>query len=214
MNFKPINLLPARERVAAELRKAILSNKYNEGDIISLDEISKLLGISITPVREAFQLLHNDGLIKLRPNKGAVIQGINEKYINDHFELRLILESEMIKKICLNVDTDISEICEIYEKSAEEVEKGNILNYSNLNQAFHMTIWKTADNERIYNILSSLWNGLSMGADTTELEYARNSIKEHKAIVDALRSRDANLAYDLMREHILRSKHDMLTNFL
>ncbi|PNH95590.1 GntR family transcriptional regulator [Vibrio diazotrophicus] len=211
MNLKPIQLLPTRERVAAELRKAILSKKYVEGDTISLDEISKQLGISVTPVREAFQLLDSDGLIKLRPNKGAVVLGINEKYINDHFELRLILESEMIKKICIN-GNDISEICEIYQESKNEVENGNISNYSNLNQAFHMAIWKAADNSRIFSILSSLWNGLSMGADTTELEYAKNSIKEHEEIINALIERNSELAHKLMREHILRSKQDMLTN--
>lgn len=214
MNFKPINLLPTRERVAAELRKAILSNKYHEGDVLTLEEISKQLNVSVTPVREAFQILNGNGLIKLRPNRGAIVLGVNEKYINEHFELRLILESEMLKKICLDEHIDISEICHIYEESVNQVEKGITANYSNLNQAFHMAIWKAANNERIYTILCSLWNGLSMGSNTTELEYATTSIKEHKKIVDALTMRDAEQAYSLMREHIERSKKDMLTNFL
>lgn len=212
MNFKPINLLPARERVAAEIRKAILSNKYVKDDILTLDDISKQLCVSVTPVREAFQLLNNDGLIKLRPNKGAVVLGINEKYIDDHFELRLILESEMLKKICSDKTIDISEIIDVYKEAELQVSKGIISDYSNLNQAFHMAIWKAANNDRIFNILSSLWNGLSMGTNTTELEYAQNSIKEHKAIVEALIKRDQNKAYELMSHHIARSKQDMLTH--
>ncbi|SHO55550.1 GntR family transcriptional regulator [Vibrio quintilis] len=212
MNFKPINLLPARERVAAELRKAILSSQYQEGDVLTLDQVSKLLGVSVTPVREAFQLLHNDGLIKLRPNKGAIVLGVNEQYIKEHFELRLILESEMIKKLCGNPDADISEICNIYEKSKEEVEQNIFDNYSNLNQAFHMAIWQAADNSRIFSILSSLWNGLSMGNNTTEKDYAMKSLNEHKDIINALKARDSEQAYQLMREHIIRSEEDMLTN--
>ncbi|CAM3843863.1 putative HTH-type transcriptional regulator YdfH [Vibrio aerogenes CECT 7868] len=212
MNFKPINLLPARERVAAELRKAILSSQYQEGDILTLDQVSKLLGVSVTPVREAFQLLNSDGLIKLRPNKGAIVLGVNEQYIKEHFELRLILESEMIKKLCDNQDADISEICNIYEKSKEEVEQGIFDNYSNLNQAFHMAIWQAADNSRIFSILSSLWNGLSMENNTTEKDYAMKSLNEHKDIINALKARDSQHAYQLMREHILRSEKDMLTH--
>jgi DNA-binding GntR family transcriptional regulator len=212
MNFKPIHLLPARERVAAELRKAILSSQYKEGDILSLDQVSKLLGVSITPVREAFQLLNNDGLIKLRPNKGAMVLGVNEQYIREHFELRIVLESEMIKKLCENQAADISEICEIYEQAKKEVAQGIFDNYSNLNQAFHMAIWKAAGNSRIFSLLSSLWNGLSMESNTTEKDYAIKSCNEHKQIVAALKARDTQRAYQLMKAHITRSQEDMLTH--
>ncbi len=212
MNFRPIKLLPARERVAAELRKAILSSKYKEGDIITLDEISKILGVSVTPVREAFQLLDSDGLIKLRPNKGAIVLGVNEKFVREHFELRLILESEMVRKLCQNDESDISEILDIFDTAESEVGRGIIDNYSNLNQAFHMAIWKAADNDRIFNILSSLWNGLSMGMNTTEKDYAINSLAEHKKLVDAIMKREGERAYNIMREHIQRSLNDMLTH--
>ncbi|CAG9000348.1 MAG: hypothetical protein CENE_02343 [Candidatus Celerinatantimonas neptuna] len=214
MNFKPISLLPARERVAAELRKAILSSQYKEGDILTLDGLSKLLGVSITPVREAFQLLSAEGLIKLRPNKGAMVLGVNEKFIRDHFELRVILESEMVKKVCENLKLDISGICAVHESAKQEIENGYFENYSNYNQAFHMAIWKAADNARILAILGGLWNGLSMEQHTTEKDYAIKSFHEHHEMVIAIKARDAHLAYNLMRSHIIRSQHDMLTHVL
>lgn len=188
MNFKPINLLPARERVAAELRKAILSFQLKEGEIITLEGIANLLGVSVTPVREAFQLLDNEGLIKLRPNKGALVKGIDAQFISEHFELRCILESEMTKKICQNPDSDISEICEIYDKAADEVARDMFDNYSNLNQSFHMAIWKAAGNKRIESLLRTLWNGLSMEIGATEKDYAKKSLQEHKQIVNALKT--------------------------
>lgn len=212
MNIKPIKLLPAREQVAAELRKAILSNKYKQGDTIALDEVSKSLGVSVTPVREALQLLSADGLIALRPNKGAMVLGITEQYIKEHFELRLILEGEMIRKVCDSQSVDISEIISAFSAAEVDLEENDARNYSHLNQAFHMAIWNAAGNQRIATLLSTLWNGLSIGLNTTEKEYAIKSIIEHRELLSAIKNKDADRACNLMKEHIERSMRDMLTN--
>ena len=55
--LKPIKIPSAKEKVASELRKAILSRKMKEGEILSLDSVATQLNVSITPVREAFQIL-------------------------------------------------------------------------------------------------------------------------------------------------------------
>lgn len=212
MNLKPIKLLPIRERVASALRKAILSQQFSEGEELTLDGVSRLLGVSVTPVREAFQLLDQDGLLKLRPNKVAVVLGINEKFIREHFELRMILESEMVRKICRNPEIDISQICKIVDDANNELQNNKYDMYTDYNQAFHMAIWDAAGNERIKNILSSLWNGLSMGRDTTEKQYALNSHKEHILLLDAIIERNAVNAGELMCDHIQRSMSDMLTH--
>lgn len=70
--LKPIVMPSAKQKVASELRKAILSRKLKEGEVLSLESIATQLNVSITPVREAFQILDRDGLIKLRQNKGAM----------------------------------------------------------------------------------------------------------------------------------------------
>ena len=79
-----ISVLPAREQVAAILRQAILLRKFKEGQDLTLKDAAELVGSSITPVREAFQILENEGLIELRPNKGAVVLGVSKKRIHDH----------------------------------------------------------------------------------------------------------------------------------
>ena len=62
LGLKPIKMLPARERVAAALRKAIISRQITEGEVLTLESTAQELGVSITPVREAFQILERDGL--------------------------------------------------------------------------------------------------------------------------------------------------------
>ena len=55
LGLKPIKMLPARERVAAALRKAIISRQITEGEVLTLESTAQELGVSITPVREAFR---------------------------------------------------------------------------------------------------------------------------------------------------------------
>ena len=91
LGLKPIQLLPARERVAAALRKAIISKQISEGEVLTLENTAQELGVSITPVREAFQILARDGLIELKQSKGAVVLGINETTIREQYQVRSAL---------------------------------------------------------------------------------------------------------------------------
>ena len=92
--LKPIKIPSAKEKVASELRKAILSRKMKEGEILSLDSVATQLNVSITPVREAFQILARDGLIKLRQNKGAIVLISVNKWIS-----RRLSQSQLFKEI-------------------------------------------------------------------------------------------------------------------
>ena len=120
--LKPIKIPSAKEKVASELRKAILSRKMKEGEILSLDSVATQLNVSITPVREAFQILARDGLIKLRQNKGAIVLGITDTYIREHYQLRAILESACAG-LAAEEGVDISGIRDSYEESKAALEE-------------------------------------------------------------------------------------------
>lgn len=78
LGLKPIKTLPIREKIAANLREAILS-KNSGREILTLESTAQELGVSITPTREAFQILARNGLLELERNKRAVVLGVNEK---------------------------------------------------------------------------------------------------------------------------------------
>ena len=124
------------------------------------------LGVSITPVREAFQILERDGLIDLQQNKGATVLGINETTLREHFQIRAALESEACVLCCKN-RIDMSRIEQVLTVSKEMIEKQDYENYSKLNQSLHMEIWIAAGNEKLKKMLSELWSGLSMGVKMT-----------------------------------------------
>ena len=210
--LKPIKIPSAKGRVASELRKAILSRKMEEGENLSLESVAGQLNVSATPVREAFQILARDGLIKLRPNKGAIVLGITETYIKEHYQLRAILESACAE-IAAGEGVDISGIEESYETAKEALGKGDYESYANFNRDFHSEIWTAAGNHKMENMIAELWNGLSMGNMVTEEEYAKVSIQEHGKIVDAIRERNTVNAKKEMYDHIMRSRDDMLTYY-
>ena len=96
LGLKPIKTLPIREKIAATLREAILSRKIPAGEVLTLESTAQELGVSITPVREAFQILARDGLLELKQNKRAVVVGVTEKTIQEHFQIRAALELSLI----------------------------------------------------------------------------------------------------------------------
>ncbi|HJA43898.1 MAG TPA: GntR family transcriptional regulator [Candidatus Dorea stercoravium] len=211
-NMKKIQLLPARKQVASALREAILKREMKEGEELTLEGTAQALGVSSTPVREAFQILASDGLIRLRPNKGAIVLGVNEKTIRDHYETRALLESEAAARAS-RPGTDISDIVYAYETTEKALDENDFGTYSDGNQAFHMAIWTAADNEKMKSFLSSLWNGLSMGHKVTEEDYAKISMYEHRRILEAIKANDEQKARSRMYDHIIRSMENILTRF-
>ena len=208
----PIKIPSAKEKVASELRKAILSRKMKEGETLALESVASQLNVSITPVREAFQILAHDGLIKLRPNKGAIVLGITDTYIKEHYQLRAILESACAE-LAAAEGVDISGIQNIYAEAKEALRNEDYALYAGLNRGFHSEIWEAAGNTKMANMIAELWNGLSMGNMVTEEEYAKISIEEHGRIMAAIEQGDGAGARQEMYAHIMRSRDDMLTHY-
>ena len=168
--------------------------------------------MSITPTREAFQILERDGLIDLKQNKGATVLGINETTLREHFQIRAALESEACALCCRN-HIDMSRIEQVLTVSKEMIKKEDYENYSKLNQSLHMEIWTAAGNEKLKKMLSELWSGLSLGVKMTEAEYAKKSIKEHEDIIESMKKYDTMEAWRRMHQHIERSLEDVLSEF-
>ncbi|MBQ7155187.1 MAG: GntR family transcriptional regulator [Synergistaceae bacterium] len=212
LNLKPVKLMPVREQAASSLREAIINRSLHEGEVLPLEATARALGVSATPVREAFQILARDGLIELSQNRGAVVVGFNEKTIRDHYELRAELEAWACKLVCEN-EASLEGI-EHCITQAREVLKSNPERYPDYNQSFHYNIWLATDNTRLLNTISELWNGLSLGANTTRAEYFTKSHAEHEAIFSKLQRRNASGAYRAMHRHIIRSMNDILTRYV
>lgn len=207
----PLQQLPTRDRAAAALREAILSHQFQEGQELTLKDTAALLGVSATPIREAFQILEREGLIALRPNRGAVVLGMNEKRLRDHYETRAVLERAAAEAACRR-SAPLDGVRSAYAQAEAALARNDSHLYSEQNEAFHVAIWTAGGNDKIRELLSGLWNGLSMGHKVTQEHYAQISMAEHAGILQALEARDAPRAGQLMEAHILRSLQNVLTH--
>ena len=210
--MKPVKMLPVREQAAASLREAIITQEFKQGEVLTLESTARALGVSVTPVREAFQILARDGLIELSQNRAAVVLGMSAKNIREHYEIRAALEAEACRLAC-EKNSDLSVIEHCLKSSEKFLTEDKALQYSDLNQSFHYNIWLAAGNSRLVNILSELWNGLSVGLRTTRGQYTKKSHAEHLEIFSKLSAHDSEAAAMAMRLHILRSMEDMLTRY-
>ena len=210
--METLEIMPVRVKVTAILKKAILSGEYKKGEELSLTDISSKLGVSRPPVREAFQALEAEGLIKLRMNKGAIVQGVDEKFIQDHYEMRCLLEGEAASRAAArNMDVD-----SLLREALEARSKESFTNkdyYEDLNQRIHMAIWKAADNQKLYSYLMNLWNGPSIGKTTIANDHYKISTDEHIATLEAIKEHDSGKARKIMENHITRSMENILAGF-
>lgn len=211
--MESMEIMPTRVRVASILKKALFSGEYKSGDELSLTEIAGKLGISRTPVREAFQQLESEGLIELRMNKGAIVKPIDEKYIRDHYEMRILLESEAAFRAAKNGMPDVDSLLLRLNSIRPAIASISNQDYESLNLDVHSSIWKAADNDRLYKFLSMLWNGPSIGYLNPKLDHYTKSTDEHIAILEAIKAQDAEKAKKMMEIHIERSMDNILDSF-
>ena len=212
-HMESMELLPARVRITAILKKALFSGEYKSGDELSLTDIAAKLGVSRTPVREAFQALEAEGLIELRMNKGAIVKPIDEKYITDHYEMRTLLESEAAARAAKNGMPDTDKLIEKLMDIQKRMETLSTSEYEDLNFEVHSAIWTAADNMRLYKMLSNLWNGPSIGFTAPKLDHYIKSTQEHINILKYIKKQDVEQARKAMKEHTERSMDNILKNF-
>lgn len=207
--MESLEMMPARIKITSILKKALMSGEYKSGDELSLTAVAEKLGVSRTPVREAFQTLAAEGLIELRMNKGAIVRPIDEKFVRDHFEMRALLESEAAARAAARGMDASALLARLYHFS-DNLDKIDPREYTELNSAIHTTIWKAADNQKLTNFLESLWNGPSTGNAVSQSEHFRLSTQEHIQLLQAIKKQDAETARTIMRRHIERSAENIL----
>jgi len=210
--MEPLEMMPTRARITSVLKKALLSGEYKSGQELSLTGIAAELGVSRTPVREAFQTLAAEGLIELRMNKGAIVKPIDRKFITDHYEMRILLEGEAVYRATKR-NLDVTDLLVRLYHISNNAATASYKDYVDLNQDIHMTFWKAADNQKLYDFLLGLWNGPSTGMANSEADHHLRSTQEHIEMLKYVRDKNADKARSVMILHVTRSMENILNSF-
>ncbi|HTH99531.1 MAG TPA: GntR family transcriptional regulator [Acidisoma sp.] len=144
----------ARQYVLGTLRAEILKGKHPAGARLRQEEVASRLGVSTTPVREAFRDLLAEGLIGLDTHRGVLVRGLTLADVRELYELRIVLEPMLaVRALHLTSAAQLDEAEAVHLRLCEEKDPER---WANLNVAFHQTLNVAAPDGRLTRIVASL----------------------------------------------------------
>ena len=208
MEHKTVSLA---DQIFIELENNILTGVYSRGDIFTEMNLSEMLGVSRTPVREAIRRLEQERLVDIT-TKGVVIMGISPKDISDMYEIRLRTEG-LASRWAANVMSEDAkkELREIVELQEFYTAKKDADNIKNMDSKFHEIVYNNCGSIVLSDMLHQLHRKVMKyrKASVSNSERAFQSTKEHREILDAILAGDADKAERLTVEHIKNAKDNI-----
>lgn len=186
------------------LKECILSGDLLPGEKIDQILLSKKLGISGSPLREAIKQLVGEGLIRYNFHIGAEVNIFSKKELEDIFEVRLVLGIYAIKHSLPKLnETDISTLQEIQQQMSVALKNCNYNSYGTLNRNFHDTIYSHCANNYLMGLLQRATNLTQIAKKIFKgsPNRMRTSNIEHFEILEAIKNKDLKKTTALLLEH-------------
>lgn len=195
--------LPRGEHAYRHVRSAIQSGQLKPGERLREVELAESIGLSRTPIREALARLESEGLVIHDATRGIVVAELDYSMVTELYYMREVLEgtaARLTARHASEVEISILEdLCRQYEESLDDEAQLAVSN-----RQFHDTLYRCSHNRYLVNMLTVLHDALSLLGTTTlgSPERAAETLKEHEAVVAAIRERDADGAELALRNHI------------
>ncbi len=206
-----------RGRVFHQLRDDILSGKYKEREELREVAIGEELGVSRTPVREAFRQLELEGLIEIIPNKGAYVTGITVKDVQDIYAIRSLLEGLAARWACEHITHEqMEEMEEIIYLSKFHAAKGNNEQLAELDNQFHDVLYRACNSKMLEHQLRDFHQYVIRIRRMTLSNKRRGeaSNMEHEQLLEAIKANDPDLAQKVACQHMINAYENMKKNGL
>jgi GntR family transcriptional regulator, rspAB operon transcriptional repressor len=220
MPLAPLRKKRATDEVYEALRAAILTRLFLPGQRLLSEDLSRQLGVSLTPIRHALSQLAVEGLIEVHPRSGTYVASISVEEVEETFEIRAALEALAATRAAKRVtDADLLRFDALLNSLAQPVrteEERRLHESANLD--FHRKILEIAGSKKLLEIYESLHAHIqiarihaSEGANFAALKPRFDQEqREHEAVVAALRQRSASKLQAALREHIGRAEESLL----
>jgi DNA-binding GntR family transcriptional regulator len=214
LNLKRLLPVPSlKEMALSTIKEAMLSKKLEPETMYTEAALTKELGISRTPVREALIHLASRGLIVYYPRRGFKIKWITEKDVKDLFELRLALELAVIRHITHHMTVrSLAEIETAWNQYRKIVRKKDPIESIHANRDFHSCLARLTENAYLINALDEI-RDLSDLAGVRSLEEDARTLEataEHERIYRELKRKSASGALKQMEIHIRTTEERVL----
>ena len=204
---------PLRELVLEVLREAIIKGDLKPRERLMEIQLAEELGVSRTPVREALRKLELEGFIVMLPRKGAYVSDISLKDITEVFEIRAALEGLSAALAAERItDEEIEDMEKLLAEKNEAINKNDIKRLIEADTKFHDAIYNASRNEKLWGIINNLREQIQRyrAASLSYPGRMKQSLVEHRAIVEAIESRDINLSRRAAQEHIENAENSLI----
>ncbi len=200
--------------VAEEIKDAILKGVLKPGDKLVETELTHSLGVSRTPLREAFRELAAEGYITVIPHKGSYVSTISEDEVLDLYSITSVLEGLATRQAtpALKEGDKRENLLALYEDLRRKSSQGNVDAYWASNRHFHQFIAEASGNERLVNLIENLRRQI-LKTRVITLRYPgrlEGSMDEHEEILEAILAGREREAEKLVIEHLEKQRQFVL----
>jgi DNA-binding GntR family transcriptional regulator len=193
---------PLYEQVAEQLRARIFAHSLSPGSWIDELALCAECGISRTPLREALKVLATEGLVTMKPRRGAYVTEVSERDATEVYHLLGVLESDAAAEVARHASAQqLDELAALHDELEAAVADRE--RFFAVNEAFHMRLLSMADSRWRSQVVADLRKVMKLNRHLSLFREGRiaESLQEHRSLMAALRARDAKRAEALMREH-------------
>ena len=204
------------EQVAGRLRQMLVEGRIAPGAKLNERELSEVLEVSRTPLREAIKMLAAEGLVELVPNRGAIAVALDEQDVADTFELMAGLEAMSGELAAQRVtDAELAEMRALHFEMLAAYTRGDLSAYYRLNARIHRAINEAAKNPvltRTYNQVNARLQVLRFRSNQDGAKW-KAAMREHEQMIEALAARDPAAMRKVLAAH-LKNKLDVVLELL
>lgn len=193
--------------IASTLREMIVAGRFEPGETLVERHLATMLGVSKTPVREALIALASTGLVEVSRNRGVVVRRPRAEDMWKVFELRVLLEPWAIGRATeVGRDAAVASAQVQFDESVRLLDADDRPGLRAANRRFHRALYSGCDNDLVVAQLDRLQDLVSVGLrllwESSAWPVWRMEHEEHRAMLDAVRDGDADLATRRARDHI------------
>jgi DNA-binding GntR family transcriptional regulator len=195
----------AAARAYAHVKERLLDGRFPGGALLSENELSQQLGLSRTPVRQAFVTLETEGLLELYPKRGALVVPVSAAEIEDVFEARMLVEEHCARRAAADGASLVAELEESIAAQERAAAGRDSAGFARADRDFHHAIVAAAGNAILARLCDSLRDRqqrIAAASLAGRPSFADRFIAEHREITAALGRGDADAAAELAAAHL------------
>jgi DNA-binding GntR family transcriptional regulator len=203
--LRPLRAATLADQCYVQLKDAILTLELLPGTPLSELQIANRLGISKSPVREAFQRLHGEGLVLLAPNRRCVVTGLDRREIREWYELRMMLEPLSLRQTLGGFDQAfLTELRATNHRAIEACDRQDPLGFIHYSDRFHLSLVERNPNRALVAFVQELFNKIRRmrialylhDQQHFEPSFTLEGLNQHERIIDCLSNGDSDGAVE------------------